>query len=86
MIRIPVKFTVHGNKLTKRPIPNYWALEYLTSHTSTSYHEKHIYDSSFYPVHQILLSRKNYLETKRQKPQFEETEQALEPDLAGMLE
>ena len=76
MIRIPVKFTVHGNKLTKGPIPNRWALECLTSHTSTSYHEKHIYDSSFYPVHQVLLSRKNYLQTKRQKTQFEETEQA----------
>ena len=34
----------------------------------------------------IFLSRKNYLETKRQKTQFKETEQALEPDLAGMLE
>lgn len=42
--------------------------------------------SSFYPVHQILLSRKITWRLKDKKTQFEETEQALEPDLAGMLE
>ena len=45
-----------------------------------------MYSSSFHPVHHGQLYRKNYKACKRQKTQFESSEQASRPDIAGMLE
>ena len=37
-------------------------------------------------VYQVQLSRKNYKASQKLKTQFEETEQAIEPDMERMLE
>lgn len=78
-----MKFTVQRHRLR----PNHRTRECF----STNY-ESPVHSSSRYQINLVLLSRKNYKahqkakETKKKKhtPQFEETEQLLEPEIAGM--
>ena len=46
----------------------------------------HIYSRSFYPIHHVWLTSKNYKVYKRQKTQSEVTKQTSQSEMAQMWE
>ena len=95
-LRSMVKFTAQGHKLTETLRPNHSTIKCFPSlYTLRPHYIRPIYCSSFYFVHHVWLSRerkrkrkKPISHTEKQKPHFEETEQASEPEsgMARMLE
>lgn len=83
-----VKFMVQEDRFIVRLRHNHRTEEHLPALLTLSPHYlRHIYSSSFYLPHRVLVTRKKMTRhNKRQKVQFEETEQTSEPDKAGTLE
>ena len=82
-----VKFTVQRHRFTESLRPSPWTIECLPSpHTSPSQYQRSIYSNSYHSVgHTWLSGKKLQGIPKGKKVQFQETEQASEPDTAGML-